>query len=374
MHLKNFHSASGAQVADDGIPTLYTEPLTEYRAALDAAVLMDRSHEGRLLITGDDRIEVIHRISTNDLHGLAQGEGRATIFTNANARILDRALVYALTDERLLMIGGPGRGNALRSYLQRNIFFRDNARIEDAIATTFQFSLHGPHADRIIEALIPGVNTAEIAPLHGFHAKLGDVDTFVARRESYSGTHWLFFGAASEAVAVWETILKAGSPHGLVAAGSLTFNTLRIRAELPGVGRELSSEYIPLEVGLWDEISFKKGCYTGQEIIARMESRGRLARTLVHIGLAEFVNAPADLSYEGKRIGTLTSSVTAPDGEIFALGVVKMAAAASGSLLKAGEVEARVLARAGVQPAYITAEETEEAAATAETDTAQGAS
>ena len=63
--------------------------------------------------------------------------------------------------------------------------------------------------------------------------------------------------------------------HGLtIPAGSLTYNVLRIRAGRPGVGHELSTDYIPLELGLWDEVSFTKGCYTGQEIIARMESRG----------------------------------------------------------------------------------------------------
>lgn len=355
MTLRDLHTSSGAQVADDGIPLLYSDPLAEYEAALTQAVLLDRSHEGRLHITGSDRAEVLHRISTNALRDLAPGSGRATVFTNANARILDRALVYAQDAERLLVIGGPGRGAALRGYLQRNIFFRDQARLHDISADTVQMSLHGPAADAVAEALLPGA--AALPPFGLSQTTMAGVSVVLARREALSGAHWLLTAPAEAGAAVWTAVLAAGAPHGLRPAGSLTYNVLRIRAGQPGVGRELSAEYIPLEVGLWDDISFNKGCYTGQEIIARMESRGRLARALVHLALTAMLEAPAPLLHDGKRAGMLTSSVTAPDGTVYALGVVRMMHATPGATLLAGDgaaaVEARVLRPAGTLPAFI---------------------
>src|SRR6185295_4976010 len=104
---------------------------------------------------------------------------------------------------------------------------------------------------------------------------------------------------------VWAELLTLG----LIPAGSLTYNRLRIRAGRPGVGHELTQDYIPLELGLWDEVSFTKGCYTGQEIIARMESRGRLAKTIITVNLSAAVDAPAKLVADGHEVGMLTSSV-----------------------------------------------------------------
>ncbi|HYO88960.1 MAG TPA: hypothetical protein VER79_09945, partial [Candidatus Limnocylindrales bacterium] len=113
-------------------------------------------------------------------------------------------------------------------------------------------------------------------------------------------------------------------------------------------------DYIPLEVGLWDEVSFSKGCYTGQEIIARMESRHKLAKTIVQITLDQPINAPAPLRLDGREVGTLTSAVAAPDGTHYGIGVVKVAAAVPGSALTVAhegcEAQAIITRLAGVQP------------------------
>jgi folate-binding protein YgfZ len=343
-----FHAAQGAKVADDGIPTTYSDLLTEYRAAQTAAVLLDRSHEGRIRVTGSHRADLLNRISTNELLKLAPGEGRPTIFTTSNARIIDRALVYNYPADALTLIAGPGRGQALQQYLQRNIFFRDDVKLESLNPTTNQFNLHGPNTDAIAEVLHPGAT--QLPPLHGVEATIAGAAVWLARDKAFIGTHWLVIVPSNHAEAVWTAILAAGQPHGLIPAGSLTFNTLRIQAGRPGVGRELSEDFIPLELGLWDEVNFQKGCYTGQEIIARMESRNRLAKTIVRLKLNAAINVPADLLHEGKRAGTLTSSVTAPDGSIFAIGVVKPSLAAPGQTLQTASAQATIVDLPGVQP------------------------
>ncbi|MFN8450338.1 MAG: hypothetical protein U0521_17565 [Anaerolineae bacterium] len=147
---------------------------------------------------------------------------------------------------------------------------------------------------------------------------------------------------------MWDALL---ANPALIPAGSLTYNVLRIRAGRPGVGRELSTEYLPLEVGLWDEVSFTKGCYTGQEIIARMESRGKLAKTIVALALDGWAEAPAKISLEGREIGVMTSSVRTPDGELVGIGVVKLAAAQPGAdVLVADGIAARITGLPGAQP------------------------
>jgi folate-binding Fe-S cluster repair protein YgfZ len=106
---------------------------------------------------------------------------------------------------------------------------------------------------------------------------------------------------------------------------------------------------------LWDEVNFAKGCYTGQEIIARMESRAKLAKTMVALDMAEYVEAPAEIRHEGRIIGKLTSSVQAPTGEIFTIAIIKTIAIERGTELTVGVSNRRATVKVllGEQPDYI---------------------
>ena len=347
MTLALVHQQSGAALAPDGIPRHYGDQKAEYHAALETAVLMDRSHEGRLESTGRDALDLIQRMSTNDVLSLANGEGRPTIFTSPIGRIIDRVTVYR-RDEPLLLLSEPGRGNAVRQYLQRNIFFNDDVRIADLSGTTHLFALHGPRAASVLDSVSNGISA--LPPMSGQTISIGDASIFAARSKPLAGDSWILIVPNDAAAEVWTKLVEAGQAVGMRPAGSLTYNALRIRAGRPGVGRELSGDYIPLEVGLWDEVSFQKGCYTGQEIIARMESRGRLAKTIVTLELSGAVDAPAPLSLDGHDVGSLTSSVETPDGEYLGIGIVKVAAAQTGQVFSVGAHQAVVTRLPGAQP------------------------
>ncbi len=356
MSLQEQHQAHGATLAADGIPLHYDDLAAEYQAALNNAVLLDRSHEGRLTIHGSSRYELLNRMSTNKIAPeMAAGEGRPTIFTNSTARILDRVLVYN-RPEHLLLITQPGRDAAVQQYLQRNIFFNDDAQLTNITSETQQLALHGVEADSIMQVL--DTDTFNLADFSGMSVSVAGTDVFAARRKPLADRHWLLVVPKDAAAEVYEAVLSAGESHGLRPAGSLTYNTLRIRAGLPA-GRELSSDFLPLEVGLWDEVHFAKGCYTGQEIIARMESRARLAKTIVMLELGKFVEAPATITKDGRKVGTLTSSVQAPTGELFSLGIVKTDYIEAGTVLSVGDeqVSAAVTRLPGAQPAFLTQKE-----------------
>jgi folate-binding protein YgfZ len=347
--LKDYHHIVGAQVADDGIPLSYTDLVDEYTAALNSAILLDRSHEARLKLTGSTRAEFLQRMSTNDVLNIPPNTGRPTIFTSPTGRVIDRVWVFHTPADALTLYGGPGRIDALAKLLRRQIFFGDDVQLEHLQGSTRQFALHGPAADAVIAALYPAASDLTIG--RGAEVDIAGAQVFIARRKAYSGAHWMLVVSANQAVEVWQAVLAAGLPHGVIAAGSLTYNTLRIWSGRPGFGRELTEDFIPLELGLWDEVSFHKGCYTGQEIIARMESRGRLAKTIVALKLSAMVNTPIDLLVEGKRVGMLTSSVTAPDGEAFGIGFVRPSLAQLGQMLSLADgITAMVTALPGVQP------------------------
>lgn len=345
----------GARLAPDGIPLHFGDMPSEYQAALRGAILLDRSHEGRILLQGESRFELINRMSTNNLIGLRPHEGKPTIFTNANARILFRAVCYNLP-EGLLLISEPGQGPALRQLLQRNIFFGDQVTVRDLSPASAQFALHGPKADLLAQRL--GVHPPPPpGQCQAYDIRFEGSAVTVARRKSIAGAHWAIIcpsGLSGRAAALFQALLEPDRTLKPQAAGSLVYNVLRIRSGKPA-GLELSSAYIPLEVGLWDEVSFEKGCYTGQEILARMESRQRLAKVMVKLELSQWVAAPAKIYADGRECGQLSSSVKSPAGEIFALAIMKTVNARPGQLVEVGAARssARVSALAGSQPAFI---------------------
>mgnify|MGYP002682561838 CR=1 FL=1 len=135
------------------------------------------------------------------------------------------------------------------------------------------------------------------------------------------------------------TLLSLG---GFTAIDEDAYDYLRIEAGRPRFGRELTLDYIPLETGLWDDVSFSKGCYTGQEIIARMESRGKLAKRLTRLRPAEPVAAGAEIVANGRPVGTITSAADGPAGPV-ALGYVKTAVLDEGAELSVDGIALRVL-------------------------------
>lgn len=346
--LANLHKQYGATVAPDGIPLQYEDQMAEFSAALNAAVLLDRSHEGRLTLNGSGAADLLNRMSTNNVAAMQPGDVMPTIFTNPTGRIIDRITVLH-RDDHLLVITQPGRNQAVKNYLQRNIFFGDDVQLLDVTADTAQLAIHGPGAAQALKTAFPDVNLPESGTMAAAHYENAKI--IIAALKPVSEQHFALIAPADQAETLYRHLTAVNDRNTLRPAGSLTYNALRIRAGHPA-RIELSSDYIPLEVGLWDEISFSKGCYTGQEIIARMESRGKLARTIVSLSLDAFIESPADIYHDGRLSGKLTGSAQLPDGTIFALGIVKTALAETGNVFEVGEkrITATVEERAGVQP------------------------
>jgi len=141
------------------------------------------------------------------------------------------------------------------------------------------------------------------------------------------GFHLIFDRVAQ--TRVWQTLLEAG----VVPLSEEAYQVLRVEAGQPEFGHELGDEYIPLEANLWNDVSFKKGCYTGQEIIARMESRQKLAKRLVGLRFDEQVTLPASLWIDDHEAGVVTSVVHS-----LVLGWIGL-----GYLKSSGGVEAQVV-------------------------------
>lgn len=310
--------------------------MNAYHAAHNGAILVDLNASGRMELSDRDRLSLIHRMSTNDLNGLAQGAGAATVLTTPIGRIIDLLTVFH-DGEKAYAVTSPGRGEKILNYLQRNIFFND--RVKVAQMDHELWGLYGARAAKMLENF-----GATNQGLYEF-AKYEEV--LIARVKPLAGGGFWLMGAPD----VLEKLTRQLIAWGAVEADAATVELLRIEAGYPGVETELTEDYIPLEVGLWDCVSFNKGCYTGQEIIARMESRGKLAKMMVRLSLNEELSGKVPLYLDGTVVGTLTSIARQPSGSFLALGFVKPAAVSDNAVLTSeNDVQLKILGIAGAQP------------------------
>lgn len=300
-----------------------------YRAAQETAVIVDRSALAVFTITGATRLEILDRISTNSVKKLQDGQGAATILTTSIGRIIDRLLLYA-GQEAVTMLAGEGHREPLARYLLRNVFFQDDFQLRDVTEETAVFAVYGPQSQSLLQRA--GFSDTDLPLHHWRQAEVGGMAVSLHKADPINGEGYYLILPAAVREAFWQHMLD----NGLTPAAEAAFDFLRIAAGLPRFGRELTLDYIPLEADLWADVSFSKGCYTGQEIIARMESRGRLARRLVRLHAAAPLTPGAEISADGKEVGTLTSIAAGPQ-EWVALGYVKTAVLEENKPLQVGE-------------------------------------
>jgi len=301
--------------------------IQEYAASQTGCVMIDAAAWGRLKYTGKQRVDFLHRMSTNDLLPLQVGQGAGTVFTTPIARIIDRAVVY-VRDDDVLMLTSRGNQTRVIQWLRRYIFFNDDVQIKDVTEETGMISLYGATVNQVISQLA-GEDLSTL-PLHHWRTMpIAGVEAMIARAYPIAGGGFhLIFDRAVQAQ-VWQTLIEAG----VMPLSEETYQILRVEAGQPEFGHELGDEYIPLEANLWNDVSFKKGCYTGQEIIARMESRQKLAKRLVGLRFAQQMTLPASLWVDDHEAGVVTSVVHSP-----ALGWIGL-----GYLKSSGGVEAQVV-------------------------------
>ena len=303
------------EIAGQKVPLHYGNAETEYQMSQTGAVIIPRAHVGRVRALDRDRLDLLHRLSTNALDDLAVGEARATVLTTPLARIVD--LLWVLNrGETALFTTGVGRATKVRRWLSGYIFYNDRVKFEDASSALQQMEIHGPQASVIADTLLPGA-----AALAENHFVEND-DLIVWHNRPLTGQAFTVIGPADRLQVTWETALAAGASP----AGEVAYEWLRIAAGVPAEA-ELTEDYIPLEANLWPAVSFTKGCYTGQEIIARMESRGKLARRLCGLKLTAPVPVGAEVRVNESVVGRVTSATILPDLGPVALAYLKTAQA-----------------------------------------------
>jgi len=275
---------------------------TEYAVAHDGAVF-GRIDRGVIRGEGADRLDLLHRLSTNATRELEAGGETTTILTTDKGRILEVVRIAAFADHILMILSGTNV-DMVRTWLERYTIM-DDFRTSDVTAGYAVFGVYGGRARSTVSLAIgpdlPDAGSFRQAALDG-----GRVVVMRDTRLGGAGGFLLLVdaGAADEVA----TRLVATGAREL---SSETYEALRIEAGQPAPGRELSEQYNPLEAGLVQLVSFTKGCYIGQEVIARLDSYDKVQRHLVGL----LVDGPlgddaGDLAVHETATGTAVGSVT----------------------------------------------------------------
>jgi folate-binding protein YgfZ len=297
-------------------------PFPDYANACRGAALFDISTWGKIEITGPDAAKFLHNMCTNDVVNLAAGSGREAFLTTGQAKIVAHVLIYHLAKGDFWLDAGPDLGEAVTKHLD-HFHVAEQFDVADRTPEWFQFHLAGPHAPNVLGRVL-GEEPPAFLELQHVTRSLGLAVSAQIRRHDVLGLPgYDLLGPREQAAVVWQSLTTAGaSPAGLEA-----YHTLRIEAGMPLYGVDVDATNLPQEVGRMEQtVSFTKGCYIGQETVARIRTYGHVNRSLVGLKLASDKAVPrgAKVFRDGAEVGYVTSSVRSPRlGTAIALGYVR---------------------------------------------------
>jgi folate-binding protein YgfZ len=313
----SFESYCGWEVA-----ALFGDSRAEYDALCAQAGVLDMCFLGKLRATGRDRQRFLNNMLTNDIKNLAIGSGCYAALLTRQGLMESDLWVYACAEE-LWLECPPCAGQQVLASLRKHIV-SDAVDLDDHTEPVAILSIQGPKAGDVVERTL-GIS---VPPLGMFEHRVletvaGGLRIVRRDRTGFGGYDlWLPRDHVAE---IWSRCIEN---EGVRAAGFEALNWARTEAGIPWYGADMDDRTLPMEMGLDAAINMKKGCYLGQEIVARITLRGHLERRLAGI-VADRVEPPAagtEVHVQGSKIGTVTSAILSPRlRKPLALAVIKTA-------------------------------------------------
>jgi len=320
QHLKL--GAACGEAAGWEMPLHYGDPDAEHAAVRRAVGLADLSHRGKLRVTGEDRVKWLQSVISHDILSLRSGQGRYSCLLTHKGRILTYFRLYMQPDAVTLEDVGE-IGDATFQALRKFLLYGTKAKIENCGESWGLLLLSGPHALAVLRSAF-GVDAGDLKPISFMPAQIGGRQALVMRTEETGETDLEIMLPAEGLLAAWQSLLEAGASLGIKPVGSQAREALRIEAGLPRAGAELNEDIVPPEAALEGKaFSLSKGCYPGQEVLARMDTYGQVRRRLVGLVLKDVVVPPkgAKLFSGDREIGWISSAGYSPQlKRIIALG------------------------------------------------------
>ncbi len=309
------HLKYGGKIVEFGgwlLPVQYGGILAEHKAVREKAGLFDVSHMGEVTVKGPDALAFVQKLVTNDAAQLADTQVQYTPMCYPDGGTVDDLLVYRYgPDDYLLVINAANIAKDWEWMRENSAGF--NVQLANISAETAELALQGPAAAAIMAKL----TAASVGKL-GYYwftptAEVAGKKVMVSRTGYTGEDGFEVYCRPADAAFLWEAIMEAGQPFGLVPAGLGCRDTLRFEACMPLYGHELSRDISPVEAGLTRFVKLDKGAFNGREALAAQLQKGP-KRKVVGFVLTERGVARAEypVTADGRRIGTVTTGSYAP--------------------------------------------------------------
>jgi aminomethyltransferase len=345
LGLHDRHVRLGAQLGErDGhlVPLHYGDVPGEHAAVRARAGLIDRSHRAVIEVAGRDRGAFLQGMLANDVEGLGPGEGCPSAFLDAHGKIVALLVVHRL-EERILLETDHAFGDTTLVTLDR-FLFSERVELGDVSGREGLLTVCGPAARATVEKALE----TPVPDLRPWHQARVSVDGLALRVVRSTGTGeegydlWVEAGGLERA---WDRLGAAGAQP----VGHQAWDILRVEAGVVRPGVDVDATTLLLEAPLGETYSLTKGCYVGQEVVARITYRGHVNRRIVGFELADArVPTPGDaVVVGGAEVGRITSAVVSPaSGVGLALGFLRREHWAPGTMVdlagSGGTLRARV--------------------------------
>lgn len=332
--LADYHLSQGATLGEYAgalVPARFSELHLEYQAVRNAAGLFDFSFRAKMAVKAEDRTRFMQGMVTNDVQKLASGQGCYALMLDAHGHIQADMRIYCAADRLLIDTDASLRDKVIQT-LDRYIFM-DQVELEPL--ALFALSFQGPRSRPLLEKTLhidlPAMNEHD-----HFSTNYAGFPARVVRASSTGEEGYEVWVGAKGMMGVWGAACGQAPTYDMLSCGFETLETLRIETGITRYGQDLDEDTLPLEAGLFNALSFTKGCYVGQEIVERSRSRGHVNWKLVGLLLhAAPPPIPGEkLVSEGKEVGEITSASASPSlGRAIALAYVRREFSEPGSKL-----------------------------------------
>jgi folate-binding protein YgfZ len=312
------------------------------------AGVIDLSSRGRLLVSGSEAVMFLNGLITNDMKTLALNSWMPAVFPNVQGRLI--AAVRIIHGEDGFLIDTESVSLATVARLLERFTLAGDFRVKDLTSETAMLSIQGQDAAQVMRQLF-GETAATLARAQVTTSRLANDRDLTIIRGTHTGEDGfdLF-------VNTWqiELLRKSLTNAGAQTIGADTAETLRLEAGIPRFGIDMDESKVVTETNLDDAVSFTKGCYIGQEIIARIKYRGHVAKKLTGVLLEEkapLQNGAKILSADDKEIGSITSSAVSPRlNRTIALAYIKYDHLEPGTKVKVVAAEEHLAAKVAELP------------------------
>jgi aminomethyltransferase len=341
--LRDLHEKANAEFqpyAALEIVSTFGEPQAEYAAIRKSAALIDEPQRGILELTGPDRLTFLNSFLTNQTWdkatktGMAAGHGVYAFFLNGKGRIVTDAYVIERGDRTWLDMDARLVESTRVAF--DKFLFREQVKMTNRVGSLHTLALHGPGAQKLLEEVCDP-KPPELQQLASFATRLFGIDAIIWRDDPCAAPGFHLVIDTAQVEKVWTGLLSRFHENQelgrrrLRPAGWAAFNATRIEGGRPIFGIDFDDTVLPAETGQFDRaVSITKGCYLGQEIVARMHARGMVARQIVGLRVADdALPIAGTLLYDDQdnQIGGITSSTVSPvlSNASICLGFVKKA-------------------------------------------------